>query len=203
MKKLEEFKKKIKPMQRKSILDEFFNEINDLLKDGYSIRQIYQYLKEYENLSISEQTLYKFVRSRKLRTVSQKNLHKDNSPTKTEDFFEKETMRLKDNSSSKKVKNSFDLIANIKEKFQECSKKTDIAFNENINFDMDIDFSINGLSISSLDNRLTEIQKKYLFLKYHNKELINRCKDLNSLIKTWDRMLFPVKYDGQKMVFSF
>ncbi|SFP02020.1 hypothetical protein [Hydrogenimonas thermophila] len=78
---LKEFKKQNEPKVGKSIFWNYEHEIKELISDGYTIRQIHQYLKEYRELRVSEKTLYDFIRRNRNKFFSDEQLQKSQTTT--------------------------------------------------------------------------------------------------------------------------
>ena len=192
---LEEFKANIEPFKRKSIFEDYLDEIKELLNDGYSIKQIYIYLKDYRGLEIAQSSLYKFIRSR--------NLKQNELPKRK---LSKNSSNHKNIKSKKQLANSKkDFIEQVIENFKNCANELGKEFiSDHIeNIPNHIEFSVNGIEIDIKDMRLSSVHKKYLAIKHFNNHLIKECVRLKSLVKTWDMTLFPTKFDGKKMVLDF
>ncbi|WOE70122.1 hypothetical protein RZR97_00740 [Hydrogenimonas thermophila] len=78
---LKEFKKQNEPKVGKSIFWNYEHEIKELISDGYTIRQIHQYLKEYRELRVSEKTLYDFIRRNRNKFFSDEQQQKSQTTT--------------------------------------------------------------------------------------------------------------------------
>jgi len=58
---LQKFKEKQEPKLSKSSLWQYKDEIKELLEDSYTIKQIYEYLRDYRQIKLKEITVYKFI----------------------------------------------------------------------------------------------------------------------------------------------
>jgi len=66
--KLEEFVKKNPPKTRRSVFLKYMEEITALLRQGYSKRQIYEYLRDYEGVSATPEAFYIFLKNQRLKS---------------------------------------------------------------------------------------------------------------------------------------
>lgn len=69
MTKLEKFKKTVKPRKRVSRLNQYEDEIKELLNDRYTHKQICEYLQDAYNVEVSRQYLSSYIQI----TIKSKN----------------------------------------------------------------------------------------------------------------------------------
>jgi len=82
---LRKFKEKQEPKLSKSSLWQYKDEIKELLEDSYTIKQIYEYLRDYRQIKLKEITVYKFIQRNKDKILNtQTSIEQTTQPVKEE-----------------------------------------------------------------------------------------------------------------------
>ena len=81
---LQKFKEKQKPKLSKSSLWQYKDEIKELLEDNYTIKQIYEYLRDYRQIKLKEITVYKFIQRNKDKILNTQTTEQTTQPVKEE-----------------------------------------------------------------------------------------------------------------------
>lgn len=106
---INEFISNNKPKSKKSIFDEYLEDINKLLDLGYSQKQVIEYLKAKckNKTGLSEQNLSFFLRKSKNKNIPElKNIDRDKSKNVTKENIEKKPIDIFANLKSKDSKTS-------------------------------------------------------------------------------------------------
>ena len=81
---LEEYVKSVKP-SRKSKLEQYNNEISTLRESGYSVKQIHNFLTEYEKIDINLDYLFRYIQKLNTKELAKETPNKPKSEPKQEE----------------------------------------------------------------------------------------------------------------------
>ena len=81
---LEEYIKSVKP-SRKSKLEQYNNEISTLRENGYSVKQIHNFLTEHKKIDVNLDYLFRYIQKLNTKELAKETLNNPKSEPKQED----------------------------------------------------------------------------------------------------------------------